>query len=196
MPSSFWNQAAVTISTEWQNAIEAELEAGRTPVLDIGASNLILDDLGMLTALRILVARRVDVTAPVIIAGGNSALWLAGLMQRPPNTALHRPLAPTIVFAGADRASYLATLTLFMPDRSAESGPRSQSAPASMAPLFTPYTQARAALPWDSLPFAVTEDALAATRAPGSQRTAGLDLWVGWAAIGLTFLLILLALIP
>jgi hypothetical protein len=192
----FWNQVPVTIYTEWQSEIEANLEAGRTPLLDLGGSNLILDDLCMLAALRTFVARRVDVTAPVMIAGGNSAFWLAVLMQMQPISALRRPLAPTIVFAGADRASYLATLTMFVPDRSSESGHMPQSAPANMAPLFTPYTQTRASLPWDLLPFAVTEEALAFTRSPGSQRTASIDTWVGWAAIGLTLLLILLALIP
>ncbi len=197
----FWNQAPVAIYTEWQSEIEASIEAGRMPLLDLGSSNLSLDDLAMLAALRTFVDQRVDVTAPVMIAGGSSILWLAALMQQQPTTALRRPLAPILVFAGADRATYLATLTTLLPEQFAETGRLAQAAPANMAVLFTPYAQARTSLPWDLLPFAVTEEALAGSRSSdrqlaGSIDASPLELWVSWAAIGLALLLVLFALIP
>ncbi len=202
----FWNQAPVAIDIEWQSELEASLEAGRMPLLDLGSSHLLLDDLAMLAALRTFVAHRVDVMAPVMVAGGTSSLWLAVLMQMQPNTTLRQPLAPTVVFAGADRASYLATLTTLAPERPSEAERMPASAPANMLPLFTPYTQARPTLPWDALPFAVTEEALTSSHVPGAQLTASgetintgatsLDTWVSWAMIGLTLLLVLLALIP
>ncbi|CAN5784338.1 hypothetical protein BH10CHL1_BH10CHL1_22810 [soil metagenome] len=197
----FWNQAPIDISTEWQSEIEASLEAGGMPLLDLGSSTLSLDDLAMLAALRTFMDQRIDVTAPVMIAGGSSGSWLAALMQRSPNWGQRRPLSPTLVFAGADRATYLATLTTMLPERPAEINHRAHIAPANMAPLFTPYTQARMALPWDLLPFVVTEEALAGPRA--SDRPLAdpidahpIDLWVSGAAIGLVLLLILFALIP
>ena len=202
----FWKQGPVAIDIEWQSELEASLEAGRMPLLDLGSSHLIIDDLSMLTALRTFAAHRADVLAPVMIAGGTSSLWLAALIEMQPATGPRRPLAPTGIFAGADQASYLATLTTLTPARRLEAGRMSQAIPANMLPLFTPYTQARPTLPWDALPFAVTEEALTSTRSSGSQLTAvpatvrteatTLDAWVSWVAIGLTLLLVLLALIP
>jgi hypothetical protein len=197
----FWNQAPVAINTAWQSEIEASLEAGRRPLLDLGSSQLSLDDVTMLAALRTFVDHRVDVSAPVMLAGGNSVLWLAVVMHQPATTVLRQPLAPTLVFAGADRATYLATLTTLLPERFAATERLAQSAPANMASLFTPYTQARTTLPWDLLPFAVTEEALAGPRSSEHQTVNSLDatrleLWISWAAIGLTMLLVLFALIP
>ncbi|MCX6044276.1 MAG: hypothetical protein NT075_04135 [Chloroflexi bacterium] len=197
----FWNQAPVAIDVAWQSEIEASLEAGWRPLLDLGSSQLSLEDVTMLTALRTFVDQRVDVSAPVMLAGGHSVLWLAVLMHQP-STALHQSLAPTLVFAGADRATYLATLTTLLPGQFAETERLAQSAPANMAALFTPYTQARTALPWDLLPFAVTEEALAGPRSSAEHQTVDspdatrLEPWISWAAIGLTLLLVLFALIP
>lgn len=198
----FWNQAPVAIDVAWQSEIEASLEAGWRPLLDLGSSQLSLEDVTMLAALRTFIDQRVDVAAPVMLAGGHSVLWLAVLMHPPSTTAQRQALAPTLVFAGADRATYLATLTTLLPERFAETERLAQSAPANMTALFTPYTQARTALPWDLLPFAVTEEALADPRSSAEHQTVDspdatrLEPWISWAAIGLTLLLVLFALIP
>jgi len=183
----FWNRHPMALPAAWQADLEAGLEAGQTPLLDLGISASPLGGLPALSALHQLAADRVDVTMPLIVVGGSDAGWPAALLlvtARP-----QRSSAAAIAYAGADWSSYLASLTVLTPHAPLGSG-RNAATPASMTPLFMPSGQADASLRAEVLPFALVE----AIDSSG-QLTALPDDWVTWGALGITVSLILLALL-
>jgi len=189
----FWPQTANTLRQDWQTTIDASLEAGQIPVLDLGSSQQMLQGLPVLAALRTFATQRVDVAAPTLLLGGDAALWLAILMDVRSPGEMRRAPEPTIAFAGPDVATYLASLTTLTPERPPEAALLPQATPPMMRPLFLPTAAAQRVLPWETLPFAVTTEAQAIA---ASQSTpANRDAWLSWLAIGLVVLLLLAALI-
>lgn len=189
----FWRQSANTLHQDWRTTIDASLEAGQIPGLDLGSSQQMLQGLPVLAALRTFATQRVDVTAPTLLLGGDAALWLAFLMYVRSPSEMHRSPEPTIVFAGPDVATYLASLTTLTSERTPEAALLPQATPPWVRPLFLPAAAAQMVLPWETLPFAVTAEAQ--TAAAPQTSAANRDEWLSWFAIGLVVLLLLAALI-
>ena len=107
------DQTVTAIRGAWQADIETHLEADQTPTLHLGIEHQLLHGAPGLMALQALAAARDDITAPVVVAGGASPLWLGALMhgQRgdPPDGS---PDMSTL-YAGSDAATYMASRTLY-----------------------------------------------------------------------------------
>ncbi|MFN8488544.1 MAG: hypothetical protein U0350_13170 [Caldilineaceae bacterium] len=188
----FWRQTANTLRQDWQTTIDASLEAGQSPVLDLGSSQQMLQGLPVLAALRSFAVQRVDVATPTLLIGGDAAVWLALLLQVRSPSEMRRSPEPALVFAGPDVATYLASLTTLTPERPPEAVLLPRATPPAVRPLLLPPAAAQLVLPWETLPFAVTAEAQA-TAAPPTV-AANRDKWLGWCAIGLVVLLLLAAL--
>ena len=179
---------------EWQTEIDRSLEAGHTPILDLGENSQPLGTLPVLAALRAFVAHRADVTAPILLAGGDPGLWLALFMQARSPELLRRSPDPTVVFAGADLVTYLASQTTIQPERLWEAAQTPNATPAAMAPLFALALPASAPMAWESLPFRLTAGA-SAQRSANRALVTTTETWTGWLAIAIALGLIFSALL-
>lgn len=190
----FWNPSASDILVHWQNEIEQRLEAGVTPILELGVSSLTTDSTASLLALQLLAARRVDAFRPVVPVGGAGAAWLAVLMQPAPPPSAQGVPEPAVLYTGANLAEHMASLALLhsaghLPamDRSRDAGPLSS--------YFQPQSQPGFSAPWETLPFL---QAGATGAEPirfdegGTEPTAD---WLAWAVLLLALLLVILAIL-
>lgn len=191
----FWRYLAFPIQRDWQTELDTSLEAGQTPLLDLGSSQQMLRGLPVLAALRTFVTQRRDVTAPILLIGGNAALWLALLFQVRSPAETRRSPEPTIVFAGADLPTYMASLTTLTPERSPETALMPHATPPMLRPLFVPFTPAQMASPWESLALGLAEEAQATNAVALRSGAMQNDEWLSWLAIGLVVILLLLALV-
>ncbi len=187
----YWNRTSGDILDQWQVHIEAATEAGATPMLDAGFSNICTSTGPALQALYTLDAQRIDVTNPVILSGGAGPLWLS-LLLRP--SAGERP-APspgfTVVYAGADLATYMASVAI---QRSkTQPIPLDDTLPDEFRRAFAPKTQPGAPTPWEALPFVeVGERAQPPVGGAPALVDASAD-WIAWGAMLLAVALLILA---
>jgi hypothetical protein len=183
-----------TQTDQWQEAIEAGLETGQTPWLDLGVEQEVIAGLGELTAVHQLAGERQDVTAPVLVSSGNSLLWLATLLHQRPAPVPARSPNLTVLYGGPDPATHVASLA---------TGERVQRLPAQHATgeglaSFLPFGAHpdRSIITYGETLF---WQGLGAQRLVGQRLAAvgpgGEDSWLTWSAILLLFLLILLAVV-
>jgi hypothetical protein len=178
----FWNRSSADILTHWQSEIETSLEAGATPLLHAGYSNLALESAVGLDALYTLEHTREDVAAPVLIVGGNDPVWLAALLAAGAGAEPPRPPDPVVIYGGADRATHWANL--FLVSAAHEPPPlQSGTMPFALQWWFAPGRQPGAPALWEALPFVV---------ASRSDSSAGDD-WTAWVTIFTALSLVLIA---
>jgi len=198
------NRTVEQIRAAWRADIEAHLEAGQTPVLQLGLDREILEGAPGLLALQTSAERRDDITAPLALVGGTSPLWPAALLHGRP--ADRPPRSPDIypIYAGADVATWLASYTLYAGGYS----PLRQSAflhppaglPPAMTPLLAPMSEPGTAAPWETLPFYAVAQAdqdqrrraRTSLEAPTANHAPD---WTAYAAVMLAVLLVLAAII-
>jgi hypothetical protein len=192
----YWNRSAADIAAAWQAEIESKLETGATAVLLSGASSSMTSNITTLLALQNSMVQRNDLATPLLVAGGNSALWLGLLL--PPQLVEGSKSAPslTVVYGGADEATYLAVvgLTAALASPAAiEPGITKSGTPLEMGVQFAPRLQPGAATAWEMLPFIEAGEqptpALALTTAMPDPTTD----WVAWGIMMLAVCLVLSA---
>jgi hypothetical protein len=191
----YWNRSSGDILVEWQDEVETQLEAGTAPLLDMGASHWVLEGAASLLALQLLAARRNDVTRPVVIAGGNSPLWLGALFHPTPHT---RPsLSPDlkVVYAGADPATYMATLGVHAAGLRARFAGDSTATPLEVRWLLAPKMAPGRPAPWEALPFLeIGEQPRVPLPAVPPEPDPTTD-WIAWSVLLLAVFLILFAML-
>jgi hypothetical protein len=199
----YWNRSAVDIALAWQTEIESKMEIGASALLLGGAPASLIPSIATLAALKYSADQRNDVATPLLIAGGSSALWLGLLLPPlPSGNELSAP-APTIVYGGADEATYLATAALSNTvafdstptQRSSSTSATKAGTAQEMGGQFAPRLQAGAATAWEMLPFVEV----------GEQPTPALPAapiiidptgdWIAWGVMLLAFCLVLSALL-
>ncbi|MCC6454969.1 MAG: hypothetical protein IT328_08515 [Caldilineaceae bacterium] len=197
----YWNRSAADIAAAWQAEIESKLETGATAVLLGGTSSNMITGATTLLALQNSTIQRNDIATPLLVAGGSSALWLGLLL--PPQPAGHSSFAPppTLIYAGADEATYLAVAWLTSslttaPGSQPHAAPGAHTGTAQEIGIhFAPRLQPGAPTAWEMLPFVEVGEQpippLAMTPVP-SDPTAD---WTTWGVIILAFCLILSALL-
>jgi hypothetical protein len=210
----YWNRLAGTVRAEWQIEIDHRLESGTTPVLIAGAPTALLPQATTLLAYQTLAAARRDITTPLVVAGGSDNGWLGLLLPSLPTGPSALAAAPTFLYAGADAATYLATLGLL--PALAEPGPAPRGLTDDLTALFAPRLQPGAPTAWEALPFLEVGDPPSAALAvdgragrhsptdplsgqtaaalPGPQTDPLVD-WVAWGVMVLAFCLVLSALL-
>jgi hypothetical protein len=198
----YWNRSAAEIAAAWQAEIESKLETGATAVLLGGVPNNVSSNAATLLAIQESTLQRNDVATPLLVAGGNSALWLGLLLPpQPVGSALNAP-PPTLVYGGADEATYLAIvgLTTALANQSlSPSGVAKSSTAPEMGVQFAPRLQPGANTAWEMLPFVEVGEqptpALAMATAsvdPAGDPTGD---WIAWGIMLFALCLVISALL-
>jgi hypothetical protein len=209
----YWNRSAADIASAWQSEIESKLETGATALLLAGAPSSFIGSAATVLGLQNSTLHRNDIANPWLVAGGNSALWLALLLAaQPTGSELNAP-SPTLLYGGADEATYLALVGLTVSHVSQPNDAHAAirpGTPLDMGIQFAPRLHPGAAAAWEMLPLVEVGEQpaanLPATNLPGStQETAGGALsgvdsdptgdWIVWGVMLFAFCLVLSALL-
>jgi hypothetical protein len=171
------------LRSDWAAQIEADLEAGQSPLLNLGAGNGLLENLPALVALHAFAAGRHDLAAPTVLVGGNPLLWLAALLHTADGIGSHSPPF-TLLYSGPDLATQIASSGAIMAAHQLVQQPH--ELPAAWTTLLAPGRQAGAPL-WETLPLAVAQSTTPAPAEPD-------DPWLAWGGLSLALLLVILGL--
>jgi hypothetical protein len=187
-----WNRSAAEIAAAWQTELETKLEAGATPLLLAGTSALPISGASTLLAYQQFAAARTDITTPLLIAGGSSALWLGLLLA--PGASRGAPL-PTVVYGGPDLATYLASVTTLSSGVPATPPLVQTGTPPEMTDFLSPRLAPALSAPWEALPFVeIGESPRPALAGPAPSADPTGD-WIAWGALLLALCLVLSALL-
>ncbi len=213
---------ASQIRQDWQQCTEQAIEAGRAPLLELGMDRQLLNNLPLLLALTTWSMRRSDLTQPLLLTGDVDALWPVPLfyVATPTVSRDQQSMAPSlqIVYGGADRATYLASLTTQAPQRIQSGTLYAVDLPVAMQPLVSAQTQPHVNASWQLFPLALLQRATAdqarvinrvinrtsnpaasnaalsnSTLSNSTVASAGTDPWLAWATLAMIVLLVLLA---
>lgn len=206
----YWNRSAAEIAALWQVEIENKFETGTTALLLGGSRNSLIASAPALLALQYSMRHRNDIATPLLVAGGNSAHWLGLLLPPLPTGSAPTAPLPTVIYGGADEATYLAVVGLtsalanqsLMQSRSTSGTPVS-STPSEMGVLLAPHLHPGAAADWEMLPLLEVGEQPAPGYATGlspelAMTTAAADPagdWIAWGVMLLAFCLVLSALL-
>lgn len=182
-----WNSSSQTAVDTWQAELEFALEAGDTPLLQVGGSQQTLAGLTSANALEILAEQRSDLVRPVILIGGASSIWLAALFQSSPANAL--VATGTVLYAGADGATRIASSASAANARShLRRSPG--DAPTGFVELLVPGAFPGAPFGWDALAPSVLEVGVPPEMQSAHQPVATHADWLAWLGIGITLALL------
>jgi len=192
------------ILVDWQQATEQAIEVGCSPLLELGMDRRQLNNLPLLLTLTTWSRNRSDLTQPLLLTGDVDALWPVPLFYTatPLTTQEQQRNAPPVqlAYGGADRATYLASLTTHVAQRLQHGGLYTIDLPVAMQPLLNMRTQTHANANWQQLPLTLyhraTVDQPTATTPTLSTATVvatGDDPWLAWAALVMIVALVLLA---
>jgi hypothetical protein len=188
-----WNRTAAEITTAWETEIEIKQEAGATPLLNAGAATSAYGGLATLLAYQSWMARRTDMTTPVLAAGGSSPLWL-GLLLGPTGGA--GAPEPAVVFGGPDPATFQAGVAALTSGAAAPPAVVAAGTPAEYTIWLAPSVQPGAVVPWEALPFVEIgerpQPGLVANELRPVDPTAD---WIAWGTMLLALCLVLSALL-
>lgn len=213
------------ILSTWSQEAAQDLEAGRTPLIVLGAGSLGLDTLPGLLALSALDEEHTGLAHPVVLAGGDGQVWLLALTQRPRR---RRPQAggeaarrvqaiqahtPAALFTGPDAGTHVAALNLaaqsLTPSPVVRPNPSGQalgeSVPPGLAWAIFPTRSAGAMnvwawLPWESVePSSASRPTAPATASATASATdpipSPIAAWTAYAGLFLALGLLLAGLI-
>lgn len=178
----------------WQAQVDQALEAGQTPLLELGVNQRLVDGWAAQLALDAFNQTRTDIVTPTLLIGGSSALWPLMLLHPPLSitsvSTTSVPASPSLVllYGGADQATYMASVTTVAGERLLASRLQTADLPASMHPGLVPLTNQTVPSPWSALGLPMI------TLPPPSQPPTSVDPWLVWSALSLVVLLVLLAL--
>lgn len=194
----YWNRSAADISAAWQAEIESKLETGATATLLAGAPDNVLNSTATLLGLQNSTLQRNDIATPLLVAGGNSAVWLGLLLSPQPTGSDAIAPAPTLVYGGADAVTYLALLNLTTAQAEqphSTSGAVKLAAAAEMGVQFAPRLQPGAATAWEMLPLVEVGEQPTPTLAPAALHADSTTDWIAWGIMLLVLCLVLSALL-
>jgi len=188
-----WNSSSQSTVDIWQAELEFALEAGDTPLLQVGGSQQTLTGLTSANALSILADHRNDLVRPVILIGGASSVWLTALFHSSPANA--HVAAGAVLFAGADNATRIASHACAASTRSRLR--RSPGdAPAGLAELLLPDAFPGTPFGWDALAPAVLEmDDYPSEVQSAHQSIAPHADWLAWLGTGIALALLAVTLL-
>ena len=188
-----WNSSSQTAVDTWQAELEFALEAGDTPLLQLGGSQQALEGLTSANALDILAEQRSDLVCPVILIGGASSVWLAALFQSSPaNTHV---ATGTVLFAGVDGATRIASSASAANARSRLR--RSPGdAPTGFVELLVPGTFPGAPCGWDALAPSVLEMGVFPPEMQSAYQPVATHAdWLAWLGTGIALALLAVTLL-
>lgn len=166
-----WNRTRNQILEDWRESLDYSLEAGGTPLFDIGLSHNTLDGLLSLSAAQSFSAASQPTLAyPLLTIGGNSPLWLLTLDPHWLGTTA-KPVQPnevteqkkqtfTTAFTAIDPATHIASLTVNTdPAKNMSSrAPKVQATglPTAFQSLTLPQLEPAVISTWQALPLTIS----------------------------------------
>ena len=184
------NEAAL-IAQQWQRQLDESLEGGEALWVELGVSNRLVDNVQALMALQALAARRADVTTPGLFVGGDGVVWTAACMNPAVGAGPTPVTGLTLLYGGADRATYMATLATLPGPTTHTRQSLLAGLPAGLSTWLWPVSQPGVASQWSTLPFVMTT-ASQPTRAHDDYASS--DGWLPWLALLVAIGLIITAL--
>jgi hypothetical protein len=121
------------IENAWNESLDLSLETGESPIFEMDAVSGGLTGMNAVLAMTLLDAQRTDLTAPQLLIGGASPLWLAALFHSRPDNAPRRTPPLTVIYTAPDVATDLAARTTWDTRRSAF-----YQRPANLSPWAQP----------------------------------------------------------
>ncbi|MCB0045686.1 MAG: hypothetical protein KDD92_09665 [Caldilineaceae bacterium] len=183
------DRTAEELNARWQERIAHGLEADQSPAIHLGRDERLVEQNQSLLALQLLAAARADFSTPVVVAGGNSALWPAALFFAQAEGAYVQTPPLRVLYGGADAATVLASRALYA------DGDRPLTAtaylrpprglPAAMVAPVAPNADPIPVLDWEMLPVQ-----LAADPSPNPQSSED---WLAYLFVILAVVLVALA---
>lgn len=186
-----YRNETAAIAQQWQRQIEESLEGGEALWLELGVSNRLVDNVQALTALHALAARRADVTTPGLFVGGDGVVWTAICMNPAVGAGTTSAPGMTLLYGGADRATYMATLATLPGPATHTRQSLLTGLPAGIRALLWPVSQPGVAPQWSALPFVMTTPSRPISAHDAS---ASSEAWLPWLALVVVMGLIITAL--
>lgn len=175
-----------TIVQQWQRQLDESLEGGEALWLELGVSNRVLDNVQALTALQLLATQRSDVITPALLIGGDGVVWLTTCMSSTVTANATAASVMTLLYGGADRATYMATLATLPGPASPLRHTVLNRVPVGVHSWLWPSSQPGATAQWSTLPFRLTTPTLTAgVHGGGNDGDLGLAWLVLVVVIGL-----------
>jgi hypothetical protein len=184
----------------WQDEVERSIEAGSSPILELGVSPIPSDDLLSLLATQRWCAQRTDTSTPIFPGGGMGPQWIATLMR--PLPRVPQAPEPVVLYTGTTEAEYLMSVAMLF-DATETRYPGAPKRSAIPVSYFAQDRQPGKSVSWDALPFIALhisprepqvwepEVGEAVTQFEGDH----LQDWLAWAGLLLALFLILLAIL-
>ena len=186
-----YRNESAAITQQWQRQLEESLEGGEALWLELGVSNRLVDNVQALTALHDLAARRADVMTPGLFVGGDGVVWTATCMNPAVGAGTTPAPSMTLLYGGADRATYMATLATLPGAATHTRQSLLTGLPAGLRAWLWPISQPGVAPQWSALPFVMTTPSLPISAHDAS---ASSDAWLPWLALVVVMGLIITAL--
>lgn len=185
-----YHNEAPAIAQQWQQQIEESLEAGESLWLELGVSQRVVDQVEALAALRTVADRRVDVTTPGLVVGGDGAMWAAACLSAAVGAAAKPAPGMMLLYGGADRATYMATLATLSTAGVQSQQRRLTGLPIGVHAWLWPDRHPGGAPRWAALPFVLpAPKPPAADHAPNDPA-----MWFSWLALVVVIGLVITAL--
>ncbi|MEM7131689.1 MAG: hypothetical protein AAF702_35575 [Chloroflexota bacterium] len=152
-----WYRSIAVIESDWHEMLDYSIEAGDSPLLDLGISDNILNGMIGLLALKHLAPSGQHPLAHCILtAGGGSVMWLWALADAQDMYPVDRL---TSTFTGVDPATHMASLTTHMgPGGRSDWAPKAAMTglPIALRWLIFPQMEPSAISPWQALPLTIS----------------------------------------
>jgi hypothetical protein len=196
----FRSRSSNQIILGWRDEIEHSIEAGSSPILELGVSPIPSDDLLALMATQRWCGRRTDTSTPVLPGGGTGPQWIATLMR--PLPRVQQAPEPVMLYTGATEAEYLMSVAMLI-DATKTRYPNAPPRSAIPVSYFAQDRQPGKSVSYDALPFLALhispKDPQVWKRDIGEEANQlgddHLQDWLAWAGLLLALFLVLLAIL-
>lgn len=148
-----WKRTYAEILLDWHETLDFAIEAGETPIFNMGISHNLLDGITSWHAAQAIMQSPQIVFTPALFAvGGNSALWLMTLFDKPTPPASGQ-VSPT-TYTGVDPATHMACLATFSTFADRTLSPKREFTGMSIAVRWLLFPQLEPAVisSWQAIP--------------------------------------------
>jgi hypothetical protein len=196
------SRSSTHIIDSWQDEVEQSVEAGSSPILELGVSTMVIDDVISLAAMQRWGLMRTDISTPYVPNGGSDPLWIASLLRPLRRSMEAQASEPVVIYAGVNGAEYLLTVAMLHSATKHRAGNTSEMSAIPVS-YFAPQSQPGMSVSWDALPFFALNivpdtSQFGPTELDNSIEDSDSDPiedWLAWAGLLLALFLVLLAIL-
>jgi hypothetical protein len=196
----FWNRRRNELIAAYQLEIDHGIETAQSPLLQLGRSSRLVENLSAFNALLDFVQQRKDIAEPYVAVGGGDASWLFLLWLGRKRTATRTPELK-IVYTGADSAATAASIALLQAPEKSRIRHAQQVAPSLLSDLFAAAPRQTSSIASDAFPLQVIAQTLPRNAASffgeqsRSHENGEEQDMLAWLAVALTVVLFVIGLL-